>query len=43
MVIQVYVTSDRLSVMAEPSENSQKVATLVKNDKLVINEINGEW
>lgn len=39
----VYVTSDRLSVMAEPSENSQKVATLVKNDKLVINEINGEW
>lgn len=39
----LYVTSDRLSVMVEPDENSQKVATLSKNDELVLKEISGEW
>ena len=39
----VYVTSDRLSVMVEPSEESQKVATLSQNDELKVLEIKGEW
>lgn len=39
----VYVTSDRLSVMVEPSEESQKVATLSQNDELKVLEIQGEW
>lgn len=39
----LYVTSDRLSVMVEPSENSEKVATLSKNDELQLLEINDQW
>ncbi len=39
----VYVTSDRLSVMVEPSEESQKIATLSQNDELKVLEIQGEW
>lgn len=39
----VYVTSDRLSVMVEPSEESQKVATLSQNDELKVLEIQGQW
>ena len=37
----LYVTSDRLSVMTEPDEKSQKVATLSKNDELKLKEIHG--
>lgn len=40
---KVYVTSDRLSVMSEPSEKATKVATLAKNDELKVLEINGQW
>ena len=39
----LYVTSDRLSVMVEPDESSQKVATLSKNDALDLKEIQGSW
>ena len=39
----VYVTSDRLSVMAEPDENAQRVATLAKNDVLTVKEIKDTW
>ena len=39
----LYVTSDRLSVMVEPDENSQKVATLSKNDELKLEEIQASW
>ena len=39
----LYVTSDRLSVMVEPDENSQKIATLIKENELKVLEINGEW
>ncbi len=39
----LYATSDRLSVMYEPNEQSQKVATLSKQDKLKIMEIQGDW
>ena len=39
----LYVTSDRLSVMVEPDENSQKVATLSKNDELKLEEIQSSW
>ena len=39
----LYVTSDRLSVMVEPEESSQKVATLSKNDQLQLKEIKGSW
>ena len=39
----VYVTSDRLSVMVEPNENSQKVATLSKNNELKVLEIQDDW
>ena len=39
----VYVTSDRLSVMVEPNENSQKIATLSQNEELKIIEIQGVW
>ena len=39
----LYVTSDRLSVMVEPDENSQKVATLSQNDELELKEIEGSW
>lgn len=39
----VYVTSDRLAVMFEPNDSSQKVATLKKGIELTITEITGEW
>ncbi len=39
----LYVTSDRLSVMAQPDENSQRVATLSKNDVLQLKEIKDTW
>ncbi len=39
----LYVTSDRLSVMTEPDEKSQKVATLSKNDELKLKEIKDQW
>ena len=39
----MYVTSDRLSVMVEPDESSQKVATLSENDAMDLKEIQGFW
>ena len=39
----VYVTSDRLSVMSEANENSQKVATLEKDSQLKVLQIQNEW
>lgn len=39
----VYITSDRLSVMFEPNEESQKIATLTKGIELTVQEIKGEW
>ena len=39
----LYVTSDRLSVMVEPSEGTQKIATLAKGDSLKLLEIQKEW
>ena len=39
----LYVTSDRLSVMVEPDENSQKIATLSQNDELELKEIKDSW
>lgn len=39
----LYVTSDRLSVMVEANEGSQKIATLAKENELKVLEINEEW
>lgn len=39
----LYVTSDRLSVMVEPSEQSQKIATLSKGKELKLLEIQNDW
>ena len=39
----VYVTSDRLSVYVEPNENSEKIATLKKENELKIIEIQNDW
>lgn len=39
----LYVTSDRLSVMLEANEETQKVATLKKDDELKVLEIQGDW
>lgn len=39
----IYVIADSLSVMLEPDENSQKVATLLKNTELKVQAINGQW
>ena len=39
----LYVTSDRLSVMSEANEESQKVATLKNNSELKLLEIQGDW
>ena len=39
----LYITSDRLSVMYEPNEQSTKVATLSKQDKLKVLEIQENW
>lgn len=40
---KLYVTSDRLSVMVEPKEQSQKIATLVKGNELKLLAIENEW
>lgn len=40
---KLYVTSDRLSVMLEPNEQSQKIATLTKGNELKLLEIEKEW
>ena len=39
----VYSTSDRLSVMVEPSDQSQKIATLPRNSELKITEVQSDW
>ncbi len=39
----IYVTSDRLSVMSEPNEESQKVATLENGEKLKVLQVVNEW
>ncbi len=39
----LYITSDRLSVMYEPNEQSQKVATLHNQDEIKVLEIHGDW
>lgn len=39
----LYVTSDRLSVMSEPNEESQKVATLENGEKLKLIQIVNDW
>lgn len=39
----LYVTSDRLAVMTEPNENSQKVSTLEKGKQLKLLEIQNDW
>ena len=39
----LYVTSDRLSVMVEPDENSQKLYTLFKGNELNLLEVNKDW
>lgn len=39
----LYVTSDRLSVMVEPSEQSQKIATLSKGKEVKLLEIQNDW
>jgi beta-N-acetylglucosaminidase len=39
----LYVTSDRLNVMAQNSDSSRKVTSLNKNDELKILEISDDW
>ena len=39
----IYVTSDMLAVMTEPSENSKKIATLKTNEELKVLEIADNW
>ena len=39
----LYVTSDRLPVRYEPSEQSQKVTTVFKGNELKVLEIHGDW
>lgn len=39
----LYVTSDRLSVMVEPNEQAQKIATLAKDNQLKLLGIQGDW
>ena len=39
----IYATSDRLAVMYEPNEKSQKVATLSQQKELKVLEIQGDW
>lgn len=39
----LYVTSDRLSVMVQPNEQAQKIATLAKGNELKLLEIQNEW
>ncbi len=39
----VYVTSDRLEVMVEPSETSEKVATLERDTQLKVLDLSNNW
>lgn len=39
----VYVTTDRLSVMLQNSSDSEKITTLSKDNKMTVKEINGDW
>lgn len=39
----LYVTSDRLPVMVEPQEDTQKIATLLRGNKLKLLEIQNQW
>ena len=39
----VYTTSDRAEIRVEPNEESQKVATLGKGEKLTVLSISGNW
>ena len=39
----VYVTTDRLTVYLEKSQDSQKTGTLTKNDEATIREISHDW
>ena len=39
----VSVTADRISVMLEPNESSQKIATLAKGDALTVKAIQDDW
>ena len=39
----IYVTSDMLAVMTEPSETSKKIATLKTNEELKVLEIADNW
>lgn len=39
----VYVTTDRLSVMLQNSIDSEKITTLTKDNKMTVKEINGDW
>lgn len=39
----IYVTSDRLEVMVDTSETSQKIATLTKGTELKVLEIQNSW
>lgn len=39
----LYVTSDRLTVRLEPNEDSEKMSTLAKNEKIKLLEMRGDW
>ena len=39
----IYVTSDRLGVMVEPNEQSQKIATLTKGNELKVLSVQNSW
>ena len=39
----LYVTSDRMSVMVEPNEDSKKIATLFKENEIKVLEITDDW
>ncbi len=39
----IYVTSDRAGIMVEPSETSQKIATLMQGTKLEVIAIQNNW
>ena len=39
----LYVTSDRLSVMADNNSESEKIATILKNAEVELLEISSEW
>ena len=39
----VYVTAQRISVMLQPDESAQKIASLQKEDALKVIDIQGDW